>query len=226
MIRNVEHMLSVLTDLALQLLGWFVIIVVAYKLIRFSFRKYKEHNYFKCVIATGIRYIDQMDGFQFEVFLRMLMNQLGYSAKETKRSNDFGADLVMKGPNRIVIQAKRYGFKNKVGIAAVQEIYAAQRYYQASEAWVMTNSLFTPAARELAKACQVKLFDRNELQHFIEQVQPDQTADDVYHQVEPAPRTCPVCDNHLVAREGPNGNRFMGCKSFPSCKYTEPINTH
>ncbi|KIV64382.1 5-methylcytosine-specific restriction enzyme MRR [Bacillus mycoides] len=33
--------------------------------------------------------------------------------------------------------------KNRVGISAVQEIYAAQAYYKAHEGWVVTNSVYT-----------------------------------------------------------------------------------
>ena len=101
-------------------------------------------------------YIDKMDGHQFEVYLKALFRELGYSPTVTKQSNDFGADLILKGKNRIVIQAKRYGMKNRVGISAVQEIYAAQAYYKAHEGWVVTNSVYTRQAKELAEACNVK----------------------------------------------------------------------
>jgi restriction system protein len=47
---------------------------------------------------------------------------------------NFGADLIMKGQQRIVIQAKRYGRENRVGISAIQEVYGAQAYYKADEA--------------------------------------------------------------------------------------------
>ncbi|WP_286181151.1 restriction endonuclease [Bacillus sp. ISL-37] len=50
----------------------------------------------------------------------MLFNRLGYKVKPTPASNNFGADLIIESPLRIVIQAKRY--KIKVGIKAVQEI--------------------------------------------------------------------------------------------------------
>lgn len=65
----------------------------------------------KRMARSGIRFIDKMDGRQFEVYLKALFRELGYSPMVTKQSNDFGADLVLKGKNRIVIQAKRYGMK-------------------------------------------------------------------------------------------------------------------
>ena len=35
-------------------------------------------------------------------------------------------------------------------------------------------------------------------------------------------RDCPKCGSNLVYREGPYG-RFIGCETFPKCKYTEVI---
>lgn len=68
-----------------------------------------------------------MDGLQFEVYLKALFKELGYKPEVTKKSGDFGVDIVLKGKNKIVIQAKRYGNKNRVGISAVQEVYAGKR---------------------------------------------------------------------------------------------------
>jgi restriction system protein len=56
---------------------------------------------------------------------------------------------------KTVIQCKRSG--SPVGIQAVQEVMGARSFYQASEAWVMSNAAFTPAAQRLAKASDVRL---------------------------------------------------------------------
>lgn len=67
----------------------------------------------------------------------------------TPRTGDHGADLIVHGNKvRIAIQAKYY--TGSVGNAAVQEIYAAKDYYDASYAVVVTPSSYTPAARILA----------------------------------------------------------------------------
>jgi restriction system protein len=103
-----------------------------------------------------------MDGVKFEYYLKELYISLGYSAKVTKSSGDFGADLVLtKDGRKIVVQAKRYS--NNVGVKAVQEIKAAQSHYNAIESWVVTNSYFTKAAVELARSNSVKLINRDQL---------------------------------------------------------------
>lgn len=201
----------------------FFLIMIAFYLIRIVYRRLQERTALKRLACSGIQYIDQMDGFQFETYLKALFQQLGYKAQVTPKSGDFGADLIMKGQQKIVIQAKRYGSKNRVSLSAVQEVYGAQAYYKADEAWVITNSSFTKSARALAEACNVQLFDRKDLKELILEVNPTHTAEKVYREIEPEPRTCPTCGKSLVVRQGKT-NRFFGCSSFPHCRHTEAIN--
>jgi len=121
---------------------------------------------------SGIRDIDRMKGYQFEVYLQVLFKEIGYRPIVTQKSGDYGADVVLKGKNKIVIQAKRYGYKHKVSMDAVREVLAAMFYYKADEAWVITNSFFTKQAATLAKACGVKLLNRYELKKFIVKINP------------------------------------------------------
>jgi cytosine/uracil/thiamine/allantoin permease len=55
---------------------------------------------------------------------------------------------------------------------------------------------------------------------------PENTKETVESKSE-ATQTCPQCGNTLlerVARKGPNpGSKFMGCSTYPSCKYTEAL---
>ncbi|MEH7503829.1 restriction endonuclease [Neobacillus drentensis] len=114
---------------------------------------------------AGIRDIDQMDGIEFEQYLEVLFKKLGIRARRTQASSDFGADLILEGKERIVVQAKRY--QKKVSIRAVQEINSARDYYRAHEAWVITNNFFTKPAIKLAESTNVKLIDRYGLVDLI-----------------------------------------------------------
>lgn len=112
--------------------------------------------------SVELKQIDQMKGNEFEEYLTVLFQELGYAAKKTKQSGDFGVDVLLKKDGRtIAIQAKRY--RQKVSLQAVQEVVAGKYYYKADEAWVVTNSLFTDAARELAIPNKVQLIGRYEL---------------------------------------------------------------
>lgn len=98
-----------------------------------------------------------MSGEQFELFVRDQLVQKGYSNVETTpRSGDMGADLlVSQNGKTIVIQCKRCS--SPVGVSAVQEVLGTKSFYKANEAWVVTDSTFTKAARQLARSARVRL---------------------------------------------------------------------
>jgi restriction system protein len=115
---------------------------------------------------SGIREVDAMSGEDFERFLGELFKRRGFKVSYTATSGDYGADLILKdGEDIIAVQAKRYS--STVGVKAVQEIIGAVRMYDATEAWVVTNSHFTRQAEKLADINDVYLIDREELIELI-----------------------------------------------------------
>src|SRR5690625_6441480 len=105
-----------------------------------------------------------------------------------------------KESKKIVIQGERYGFKNKVSLDAVQQIYAAKPYYNANECCVFTNSFYTKSALKLAKACDVKLYDRFQLIEFINKINPSTSANEVTNKNDSLPRKCQACSEKLKKR--------------------------
>lgn len=186
-------------------------------LITFLKEKKKEMD----LRQSGIYDIDKMDGIQFEHYLSTLFKSQGYNVKVTKATGDYGADLVLtKESEKIVVQAKRYS-KN-VGISAIQEISASKSYYNATRAWVVSNSFFTKSAIELAQSNNVELLDRKALIDLVLKVNPNgvPTAREVRESVTPKEIHCPRCDSKMVLRNGRNG-KFYGCSKFPKCKGTK-----
>ncbi|WP_407058329.1 restriction endonuclease [Tigheibacillus jepli] len=155
--------------------------VYVFPSIKKAIKRKKHHQLMK---RSGIRDVDRMDGYQFEAYLKVLFKSLGYRPMVTKKSGDYGADVILKGKNKIVIQAKRYGYKHNVGMDAVREVFASKYYYKADEAWIVTNSFFTKQAKELAKSCNVKLLNRYELEKFIVQINPEQSPKEVVRRKE------------------------------------------
>lgn len=204
-------------------IGYFIVFVLVFKSFLFLYQVLRTRKQQKALLKADMPYIDKMDGRQFEIYLQVLFRHLGYHLEVTKQSGDFGADLVMERDGKIVVQAKRYGYKNRVSLSAVQEVYGAKAYYQANQAWVVTNSYFTKQAKELAAACGVKLVDRKGLQDLIRAINPTFEAKEIYENVTPETRKCPTCGKQLVERQGKTG-RFFGCSSFPACRHTEKIN--
>lgn len=106
--------------------------------------------------------VDQMDGKQFEDFLRTRFEKRGYKVELTPSSGDYGADLICKNRDGIlVVQAKRY--EKHVGVEAIQEVVAARDYYTADRCMVVTNSYYTKNAILLADANDVELYDRDNI---------------------------------------------------------------
>jgi restriction system protein len=111
--------------------------------------------------------INLMNGYDFEKFLLLLFTSLNYVVEHTPLSGDQGADLViLKNGIKTVVQAKNQ--KAKVGNRAIQEVVASIKYYDASNAIVVTNSEFTASANELARINNVELWDRTKLTEMLD----------------------------------------------------------
>lgn len=109
--------------------------------------------------------IDTISGYDFEGFMKNLFVEMGYSAKQTKLSGDMGADLILwEGERKIVVQCKNY--TGNVGAEAIQEIVPAVKYYNANGAMVVITSYFTQQAIDLAKANEVELIDKDDLEEW------------------------------------------------------------
>ncbi|WP_049285246.1 restriction endonuclease [Staphylococcus aureus] len=186
-------------------------LVIAYKLTPVIYRFIKKKKIQALYRRAHIIDIDKMEGIEFEYYLEALFLKLKYKPIVTKASRDYGADLILKKENKkIVVQAKRSN--SKIGIKAVQEIYTAQRFYNADEAWLVTNSFYTKSAVELGKACDVVMKDRTSLSKWIISINPDFSNNE----------KCPRCNHKLVVRTGKNG-QFLGCSNYPNCKCTKNI---
>lgn len=90
----------------------------------------------------------------------MYLEERNYKQVElTRKSGDFGADVLAIAPDKtkICVQCKKY--KNPVGIAAIQEIHSAKSYYKCDRAAVVATSAgFTKQAAQLSERVDVFLF--------------------------------------------------------------------
>lgn len=118
--------------------------------------------------SFAIEDVDLMSGTEFENFIAVLFQKMGYSSEVTKHSGDQGIDVIAeKNGTKIGIQAKCYS--GSVGNSAIQEVATGKNHYRLDKAIVVTNNFFTPSAFELAKSNSVILWDRNILKEKIEQ---------------------------------------------------------
>lgn len=123
-------------------------------------KRVKKKRYMEKLKSSGIMDIDKMAGSVFEDYLQSVFMNNGYKVLQTKRTRDFGADLILEKDNiKTIVQAKRY--KSKVGIKAIQEAAASIKHYDCHNAIVVTNSYFTKPAKDLAASNKVELWNRD-----------------------------------------------------------------
>ena len=116
----------------------------------------------KFIIDTELKYIDNMNGIEFEKYITELFIKLGYDALTTKASNDDGVDVIAeKGGIKYAIQCKNYS--QPVGNKAVQEVYTSKGLTQSDVAIVLTNNKFTSSAIREAEILGIQLWDRDKL---------------------------------------------------------------
>jgi hypothetical protein len=102
----------------------------------------------------------------WERFLAEVCLTLGLPVELTAKTGDQGVDLVVQsGTRRIAVQAK--GYFHSVGNGAVQEVVAGARMHKCDSCAVITNSRFTPAAKELAAANRCVLIGEDEFPEFV-----------------------------------------------------------
>ena len=113
---------------------------------------------------------DKLDGFSFETFIAEILESNGFAdVSVTRGSGDQGGDVLAKRDNeKLVIQAKRFSIDKKVTNSAVQEVLGAIAWYNVNKGVVVTNSIFTNSAKELAKRNNIELWDRKKVSEFIE----------------------------------------------------------
>ncbi len=192
------------------------VVLASWFLYRFLAKRKRLSTY-------DISLVDSMDGGQFEEYVAELFSKLGYKSTATKKSRDFGVDVVARrGGERVAIQAKRYG--RPVNLKAIQEVVAGMHKYDCNKAMVVTNNYFTPSAYELANATGCELVDRDGLVKLIQRVEkaPADTSktfntigektEEISH--ERVLRPCPSCGKSLRLLAGKSG--IVNC---PSCQY-------
>lgn len=121
----------------------------------------------KFLIDAELKYIDNLNGFEFEKYITELFNKLEYSAITTKCSNDDGVDVIATKDNlKYAIQCKNYS--SPVGNKAVQEVYTAKGITNSDVAIVLTNNpSFTSSAIKEASVLNVQLWNRDKLTELL-----------------------------------------------------------
>jgi len=101
-------------------------------------------------------------GISLEVECTEILKRNRWRSELTPKSGDQGADIIAhKGKIKLVIQCKNY--ESAVGNDAVQQIIAAESFFDANIAAVVSKSGFTKSAMQLAEKTGILLLSLSDL---------------------------------------------------------------
>jgi len=131
-------------------------------LVLLYFRIRKRSKVRAAIMAAGSENPMQLTPEQYEEFCSNILANNGWKTSLTRKSGDFGADVIAeKAGQKIIIQCKQWS--KSVGVKAVQEAHAAASHYRANQAIVVTTTGYTQAAKALAKSTGVRLLSHTDL---------------------------------------------------------------
>ncbi|MGS2721006.1 restriction endonuclease [Paraglaciecola aestuariivivens] len=176
---------------------------------------------------TSIQTIKDLSWSDFEVLVGEAFRRKGYSVKENVVSGpDDGIDLTLQKNGKVyIVQCKQWR-SSKVGVSVVREMFGVMKATNAEAVYVVASGYFTKEAIRFARDLPVKLIDGKQLLEMIAKVRNNEP--NIVPKNQSNDSLCPKCSSPKVkrkAKKGPNvGKEFVGCSSFPKCRYIENSN--
>lgn len=137
-----------------------IVLILALYVLRLLARIYRFVR--STVTSVRLSVVDSMDGIEFEKYVARMLKRQGYSQIRLTEKYDYGVDIVAaKDGVRWGIQAKRYS--GLVKADAVRQVVTGLRIYDCDRTMVITNSVFSRVAIQLAHSNDCVLIDRSGL---------------------------------------------------------------
>ena len=105
--------------------------------------------------------LENLDGYEFERFVALYFDDLGYAPQIIGGAGDHEVDIVLTEPTehyKIAVQCKHWKTK-KVGNDIILRLSAGKRVHKCLDAWCITTNYYTKAAEEAAEANKVRLWN-------------------------------------------------------------------
>ncbi|MFB9751180.1 restriction endonuclease [Paenibacillus hodogayensis] len=183
-----------------------------------------------------------LSGAEFERLLALYFRDQAYTVKEVGvGGSDGGVDLVIidKRGEKTAVQAKCYSVSNKVPVQTVRELVGAKRNHDCILTLLVTTSDLTGPAKAEAEQFKVEYWHGALLEQKLRSWGKWQPGKKIGRQEAAAKSeirkaqlevaaastsiTCGKCGAPMVRRKSKNGEEFLGCSKFPSCRQTKPI---
>jgi restriction system protein len=114
---------------------------------------------------------------EFEDLIASVLKKMGYSIRQTKLTRDGGKDIYAAindplGKFLYVVECKRYGPRDHIGVGIVRSLYGVVQAERATAGVLVTSSFFTKPAIEFQQQVgnQLTLRDYIEVQNWIKEI--------------------------------------------------------
>lgn len=197
--------------------------------IAYIFKKKKRGDFFEK--RKTLEDLKSLSWKEFEEFIGLMFEKLGYRVKVTGGLKDGGIDLIItKDGKTSFVQCKRFR-TSKVTLSMVRDFYGtmnANLNYE--KGYFITTGIFTLDAQQFAKDKPIELIDGARLMEYIN-LSLLNTKTQEMKPVKPLPSieipTCPKCGSKMVKRIAKKGAmaglEFWGCSAYPKCTATTRI---
>lgn len=198
-----------------------------------SYRKRKQLD-----TQSGLESIRSLSWKQFEELVGEVYRRRGYKIRENRQGGaDGGIDIKLEKRGQLHLVQCKHWKSRRIGVRVIREMYGVMVDAGAASVAIVATGTFTQEAETFASGKPIELVDGTKLAALVRDVRsfrgnssaqgkPTVAPDDHYL---PSMRSvgCPRCGNELVtrtARRGQNaGKKFVGCSSFPKCRYTQAV---
>lgn len=147
------------------------VVVLAVLLVRRRLAELRARRARQAELDRHVQTTDGMSGPDFERLVARLLERDGYtSVRIPGGSGDLGADVVATHPGgrKVVVQCKRYAEHRSVSSPDMQKFLGTCFHeHGADDAWFVTTTRFSKAARDLGSRRGVRLVDRSELAEWM-----------------------------------------------------------
>lgn len=180
------------------------------------FSSIKSFTLFQNIKSKGAREtVEGLSWQDFEFLLSEWFKKDGFSTELTGGGGaDGGIDIKLYKDNELyLVQCKHYKAW-KVSVNIVRELFGVMTAENAVGGYVVTSGKFTKEAKAFAEDKSIVLIDGSKLDNILDSnIAPERKS---------STQKCPKCNSDLVERKGKYGT-FLGCSTYPNCKYTETV---
>ena len=128
---------------------------------------------------------ENMSPFDFEHFVSRLLQEMGYRTEVTKKTGDYGTDIIAKKGNKITaIQCKRHNEKNLVGNKLIQQLLGSMNFYHATQCIFVTTSYYTKPAIKQAQNAPIELWDKDTFHQLVKKHLLSLDIDQIFNAIE------------------------------------------